>query len=73
MNECQGADFSRSAQALGQALIEHADRDGLRGPLRAVFIDRGGHAPGEFCPSEPPAEPKHLYWCEWPDRECECP
>lgn len=44
------ADFSKAAAAVGQGVIDHADRDGLKGVARAVFIDRGGHAPGETCP-----------------------
>lgn len=51
---CQGADFSRVAAHLANGLHEHADRDGLRGVMRAVFLDRGGHAPGEACPSAEP-------------------
>lgn len=66
------ADFSQAAAALATGLRAHADRDGLTGVLLAVFIDRGGHAVGEACPSAP--EPDlHLYWCEWPERECMCP
>jgi len=66
------ADFSRAAAALGDGLVEHADRDGLTAVRRAVFMDRGGHAPGEVCPSAPPADP-HEYWCRWPEEECACP
>lgn len=69
---CQGADFSRVARALGQGLIEHADRDGLTGVKRAVFMDRGGHAPSEVCPTTPPVD-HHEYWCQYPDSECVCP
>jgi hypothetical protein len=72
MTECRGADFSQASAALDQALIDHADRDGLTGVLRAVFLDRGGHAPGDFCPSAPAVEEQHEYWCEYPKRECEC-
>ena len=71
--ECGGADFSLAATSLGQGVIEHADRDGLTGVKRAVFIDRGGHAPGEVCPTAPLTEPVHEYWCQWPDDECVCP
>lgn len=63
------ADFSRAAAALGQALHEHADRDGLTGVRRAVFLDRGRHAVGEQCPTESPSDP-HLYWCRWPEDKC---
>jgi len=72
MSECQGADFSLVARALGQGLIDHADRDGLTGVRRAVFMDRGRHAPGERCPSAPPPELHHEYWCQYPDDECAC-
>lgn len=66
------ADFSQVAWALGQGLIDHADRDRLTGVKRAVFMDRGGHAVGEVCPTAKPADP-HKYWCQWPDDECFCP
>jgi len=69
--ECQGADFRAVGWALGQGLIDHADRDGLKGVKRAVFMDRGGHAPGEPCPSASPVDP-HQYWCQYPDDECIC-
>lgn len=65
------ADFSRVFAHLEQGLHEHADRDGLKGVARAVFIDRGGHAPGETCPSAPPPDP-HFYMCQHPDDECSC-
>lgn len=68
---CQGADFSRVAYVLGQGLKDHADRDGLTGVARAVFMDRGGHASGEGCPTAPPDNP-HRYWCQFPDDECGC-
>jgi hypothetical protein len=55
------ADFSRAFRALHDGLTAHADRDGLTGVKRAVFIDRGGHAPGEACPSNPAHE------CDLPD------
>jgi hypothetical protein len=70
-DECQGADFRAVGYALGQGLIDHADRDGLTGVKRAVFMDRGGHAPGEVCPTAEPEDP-HRYWCQWPDDECGC-
>ena len=62
--KCQGADFSAVAAHLGRSLIEHADRDGLNGVLRAVFLDRGGHAPGEACPTEPQRRPVHAMTCD---------
>jgi hypothetical protein len=71
--ECQGADFSKLLAHLAENLEAHADRDGLTGVRRAVFLDRGWHAPGERCPTEPPSEPAHVTWCEWPDDECVCP
>jgi hypothetical protein len=50
------ADFSRVAVHLADNLRRHAERDypgnsGMAKIRRAVFIDRGGHAPGELCPS----------------------
>lgn len=65
------ADFSNAFAALAQGVIDHADRDGLKGVARAVFIDRGRHAPGETCPTAKPVDP-HAYWCEYPERECIC-
>jgi hypothetical protein len=60
------ADFSRVAAHLAANLEEHAERDGLTGVRRAVFIDRGRHAVGEVCPSELPPRPdrKWCYTCE---------
>lgn len=58
------ADFSTIAAHLAANLRDHADRDGLTGVARAVFLDRGGHAPGEACPTEPPAEPIHDMGCD---------
>lgn len=69
--ECQGADFSRLFKALDEGLAAHADRDGLTGARRAVFLSRGGHAPGTACPTESPTDP-HEYWCAAPDDECTC-
>jgi len=66
------ADFSRLLAHLAEGLQAHADRDDLTGVRRAVFLARGGHAPGDPCPSETPADP-HIYWCEYPDDECSCP
>lgn len=73
VNECQGADFSRAFAALEQSMIAHADRDGLKGVQRAVFIDRGGHATDEACPTATPEPDPHEYWCQWPEAECVCP
>lgn len=66
------ADFSKLLEHLGYELEKHADRDGLIGVHRAVFLARGGHAPGDVCPSEQPSDP-HAYWRSWPDGECNCP
>jgi hypothetical protein len=66
-----GADFSRLMAHLAANLIEHADRDGLTGVKRGIFLDRGGHAPGEVCPSAQPWV-THFYMCQWPDDECTC-
>lgn len=52
-------------------LEAHADRDGLTALGRAVFLARGGHAPGERCPTAPPP-PAHHYWCRFPEDECCC-
>lgn len=65
------ADFSKVFAHLADDLQEHADRDGLRGVERAVFIDRGGHAPSEDCPTSEPPDPHH-YTCQHPDAECSC-
>lgn len=65
------ADFSKLMAHLGEELRRHADRDGLSPVRRAVFLARGGHAPGEPCPTEQPVDP-HEYWCEYPDDECVC-
>ncbi len=66
------ADFSRVAKALSDGLVAHADRDGLTSVRRAVFMARGGHAPGDVCPTEPRRDP-HRYWCAYPEDECNCP
>lgn len=73
VGECQGADFSKVAAHLAAGLEQHADRDGLTGPLRAVFLARGGHAPGTACPSEP-REPVHGQGCAllYDGDECDC-
>jgi hypothetical protein len=65
------ADFSRIQAHLAQGLKAHADRDGLTGVARAVFLDRGGHAPGTACPFDVPDDP-HDPWCDYPDDECDC-
>jgi hypothetical protein len=71
--ECQGADFSKLLAALDEGLVAHADRDGLTGVMRAVFMSRGGHAPGTVCPSEGPPDPVHASWCDWLlGEDCDC-
>jgi hypothetical protein len=65
------AGFVKVLTHLGEELEKHADRDGLTGVRRAVFLSRGGHAPGTVCPTETPTDP-HEYWCEYPDDECRC-
>lgn len=70
---CQGADFSKVMQHLADNLVAHADRDGLTGVMRAVFLARGGHAPGTRCPHEPPPEPPHDSFCSWLlGDDCDC-
>lgn len=61
---CQGADFSRVAQALTDGIEEHIRRDRLIPIKAALFRARGGHAPGERCPSEPNPEPIHAMGCD---------
>lgn len=67
-----GADFSRLLAHLAAGNVAHADRDGLTGLRRAVFLSRGGHAPGDVYPTEIPPD-LHEYWCASPDDECNCP
>lgn len=71
---CSPEAFAPLLQHLGEQLEAHADRDGLTGVGRAVFLARGGHAPGGYCPSEPTPEPPdpHAYWCASPDEPCSC-
>lgn len=67
------ADFSQVMAHLDNSLREHVKRDGMSPVLAAVFLARGGHAPGERCPSEPPAvEDPHQYWCAAPVEPCRC-
>lgn len=68
------ADFSKVMAHLEEGWREHADRDGLIGVRRTLFLMRGGrHFEGEVCPSQPPEpERKHMYWCEALDEECDC-
>jgi hypothetical protein len=66
------ADFSKLLKHIAEGIEAHADRDGLTGVRRAVFLARGDHAPYEPCPSEQPTDP-HEYWCASPDDECNCP
>lgn len=61
---CQGADFSSVAAALAEGIEGHIRRDGLIPIKAALFRARGGHAPGEVCPSEPKAEPIHAMGCD---------
>lgn len=68
------ADFSKLLAHLAENLEEHARRDGLS-PLRtAIFLSRGGHAPGERCPSEGSPDPVHASYCSWllGDYGCDC-
>lgn len=70
---CSPGASARLFQHLGEQLQAHADRDGLTGVRRAVFLDRGGHAPGDRCPSQRSREPDpHSYWCGAPDEPCRC-
>lgn len=72
------ADFSKLLKHLADNLRAHAELDypGTTGPNRirqAIFLSRGGHAPGEHCPNPPkPTGDGHEYWCPWPGDECEC-
>jgi len=71
--ECQGADFSKLLQHLGENLEEHVRRDGMSPVRAAIFLSRGGHAPGEHCPSAGPAEPAHASYCSWLlGEDCDC-
>jgi hypothetical protein len=71
--ECQGADFSRLMQHLSENLEEHVRRDGMSPVRAAVFLSRGGHAPGEVCPSDGPPEPVHASYCSWLlGEDCDC-
>lgn len=65
------ADFSKLLAHLQDNLEEHARRDELNEVRTAIFLTRGGHAPGEVCPSAPKRDP-HDPWCEFPDDECTC-
>ena len=70
--ECH-ADFSKVMKHLSDNLEEHVKRDGMSPVRAAVFLARGGHAPGEVCPSTPPVvEDPHEYWCAAPDEACRC-
>lgn len=71
--ECQGADFSKLVQHLGDNLVAHAKRDGLGPVATAVFLSRGGHAPGTACPTEGPPAPVHASSCSWLlGNDCDC-
>lgn len=76
-----GADFTRVNQELAFVLRQHADAeyDGkpLGGSRKAVFLARGGHAPGDECALYR-AKP-YAGWCagclaydEDNDEECGC-
>lgn len=67
-----GADFNKLLVHLANNLVAHAERDGLDGVRRALFMVRGGHGPGEKCPTEPITDPVHMHWCMYPDDECVC-
>lgn len=57
------ADFSKLMAALAKANEDHADRDGLTGVRRAIYLDRGRHAPGEVCPSAKDQPKGERAWC----------
>lgn len=70
-HECQGADFSHVAAVLAKGVEEHIRRDQMSPVSAAVFRSRGGHAPGERCPSETAPEPVHATTCDlFADGEC---
>lgn len=57
--------------ALAAGIEEHIQRDRLSPVKAAVFRDRGGHAPGEQCPSAPAREPIHRMTClVFTDEDC---
>lgn len=65
------ANFSKVMRHLDDNLVEHAKRDGLSPVMTAVFLSRGGHAPGSRCPSVPDPEPLHAMFCDLiRDGEC---
>lgn len=67
------AGFTALWQHLVDGLEAHADRDGLTGLKRTLFMARGDHPPGVACPTAPAGfPPPHRPWCTWPDDECEC-
>ncbi len=71
---CCSTGFNRLLDHLAENLEAHADRDGLTGPARAVFLARGGHAPGTQCPTAPPLV-VHDMRCDWlysDDGNCVC-
>lgn len=49
-------------ESFDRTVGKHADRHGLVGLRRAVFVARGGHAPGEACDLEQPLR-VHLPAC----------
>lgn len=67
------ADFSRLLAHLQNNLHEHVKRDNMSPVRAAVFLARGGHAPGERCPSaKPVVDDPHAYWCGDPHEPCRC-
>lgn len=66
------ADFSRLIKHLDDGLREHAEQEWPDSPvLRAVFLSRGGHAPGASCAIDGPWKPpEHVYYCLYPEDEC---
>ena len=60
-------------EQIAESNSAHADRDGLTGLKRTLFLQRGGHAPGDRCPTAPTGfPPAHHIECRWPEDECEC-
>jgi hypothetical protein len=57
---------------IGDINERHADRDGLTGLERAVFLARGGHAPGQACPTAEPTERHEAHCAAMFDDDAEC-
>lgn len=66
-----GFDGSKLMQHMADNLEQHADRDGLTGVMRAVFLARGGHAPGTACPTAEPDEFHHQACAWFMDEDCD--